>query len=117
MAASTRIIWPMWFAPGVIGSSQGRPCFTAPIRRRPFGKCAKSRQMPPQFAFDASTIVIFMLRNAIRYSLAVGALVMLLSSCGIRRHKYDNPIAKDTQQPDKVLFDSAIKEIEHSRFD
>ena len=56
-------------------------------------------------------------QNAIRYSLAVGALVVLLSSCGIRRHKYDNPIAKDTQQPDKVLFDSAIKEIEHSRFD
>jgi outer membrane protein assembly factor BamD len=73
--------------------------------------------MPPQFAFNASNIVIFMLRNAIRYSLAVGALVVLLSSCGIRRHKYDNPIAKDTQQPDKVLFDSAIREIEHSRFD
>src|ERR1043166_6046731 len=58
-----------------------------------------------------------MLQNAIRYSLAVAALVFLMSSCGIRRHKYDNPIAKDTQQPDKVLFDSAIREIEHSRFD
>ncbi len=58
-----------------------------------------------------------MFQKAIRYSFAVGALVVLLSSCGIRRHKYDNPIAKDTQQPDKVLFDSAIREIEHSRFD
>jgi outer membrane protein assembly factor BamD len=59
----------------------------------------------------------FMLRNAFRYILAVGALLFLMSSCGIRRHKYDNPIAKDTQQPDKVLFDSAIREIEHSRYD
>jgi outer membrane protein assembly factor BamD len=58
-----------------------------------------------------------MLQKVIRYSLVVGALVVLLSSCGIRRHKYANPIAKDTQQPDKVLFDSAIREIEHSRFD
>jgi outer membrane protein assembly factor BamD len=58
-----------------------------------------------------------MLRNAIRYSLAVGALVVLLSSCGIRRHKYDNPINKNTEQPDKQLFDRAIREIEHSRYD
>src|SRR3954467_4687001 len=58
-----------------------------------------------------------MFQKAIRYSLAVGALVFLMSSCGIRRHKYDNPIAKDTQQPDKQLFDNAIREIEHSRFD
>jgi outer membrane protein assembly factor BamD len=58
-----------------------------------------------------------MLRNAIRYSLAVGALIVLLSSCGIRRHKYDNPINKNTEQPDKQLFDRAIKEIEHSRYD
>lgn len=44
-------------------------------------------------------------------------MIVLLSGCGLRRHKYDNPINKDTQQPDKVLFDAAIKEIEHSRFD
>jgi outer membrane protein assembly factor BamD len=58
-----------------------------------------------------------MFRNVIRYSVATGALVVLLSGCGIRRHKYDNPITKDTQQPDKQLFDRAIREIEHSRFD
>src|ERR1051325_2125272 len=57
------------------------------------------------------------LHKAIFYCAVVGALVVLLSGCGIRRHKFDNPIAKDTQQPDKVLFDSAVKEIEHSRFD
>src|SRR3569832_1159769 len=58
-----------------------------------------------------------MLHKAIRYSVAMSALMLLLTGCGIRRHKYDNPIAKDTQQPDKQLFDTAIKEIEHSRFD
>ncbi len=35
----------------------------------------------------------------------------------LRRHKYDNPIAKDTQQPDKVLFDAAINDIEHGRYE
>src|SRR5947208_7352041 len=58
-----------------------------------------------------------MVSKATRFTIAAMAAVLLLSGCGIRRHKYDNPIAKDTQQPDKVLFDSAIREIEHSRFD
>jgi outer membrane protein assembly factor BamD len=58
-----------------------------------------------------------MVRDAIRNAAVLGAAVVLLSSCGIRRHKYDNPIAKDTQQPDKVLYDAAIKDIEHSRFE
>jgi outer membrane protein assembly factor BamD len=58
-----------------------------------------------------------MFLNVIRYIGSVALLAALLSSCGIRRHKYDNPIAKDTQQPDKVLFDAAISDIEHSRFE
>ena len=41
----------------------------------------------------------------------------LITSCGFRRKKYDNPITKDTQQPDKVLYDKAINDIEHSRFE
>ena len=41
----------------------------------------------------------------------------LLTSCGIRRKKYENPITKDTQQPDKVLFDKAVKDIEHGRYE
>src|SRR5882672_9540670 len=48
---------------------------------------------------------------------ALLALGVLLTSCGLKRHKYDNPITKDTQQPDKVLFDKAIEDIEHSRFE
>jgi outer membrane protein assembly factor BamD len=41
----------------------------------------------------------------------------LLTSCGLRRKKYENPITKDTQQPDKVLFDKAVKDIEHGRYE
>ena len=40
---------------------------------------------------------------------------MSLSSCV--RKKYENPITKDTQQPDKVLFDKAIGDIEHGRYE
>jgi len=49
----------------------------------------------------------------------VAAVVMmgLLTGCGFRARRYENPIAKDTQQPDKVLFDKAINDIEHGRFD
>jgi outer membrane protein assembly factor BamD len=51
--------------------------------------------------------------------LAAGiALLALLSvSCGFKRKKYENPISKDTQQPDKVLFDKSIKDIEHGRYE
>ena len=50
---------------------------------------------------------------------ATTALVacVLLSSCGLKRKKYENPITKDTQQPDKVLFDKAIGDIEHGRYE
>src|SRR5450759_284298 len=58
-----------------------------------------------------------MVRNAIRSTAVVLAVVVLLGGCGIRRKKYNNPITKDTQQPDKVLFDKAINDIEHSRFE
>src|SRR5579883_3078711 len=42
---------------------------------------------------------------------------ILLASCGFKRKKYDNPITKDTQQPDKVLFDRAVNDIEHGRYE
>src|SRR6185436_4761808 len=56
-----------------------------------------------------------MFRHAFRYCAVVAVVAVLLSGCG--KKKYANPIAKDTQQPDKVLFDQAIKEIEKSRYD
>src|ERR1700730_11307924 len=58
-----------------------------------------------------------MLRSLIRYTAALGSLAVLLSSCGLRRHPYQNPITKDTQQPDKVLFDKAISDLEHSKYE
>jgi outer membrane protein assembly factor BamD len=56
-------------------------------------------------------------RNLITYGLVAALVAMLTASCGIRRKKYENPIAKDTEQPDKVLFDKAIKDIERSRYE
>src|SRR5260370_7920701 len=52
-----------------------------------------------------------------RYILVFLVLGGLLTSCGFKRKKYDNPITKDTKQPDKVLYDKAIADIEHSRFE
>jgi outer membrane protein assembly factor BamD len=42
---------------------------------------------------------------------------VLLSSCGFKRKKYDDPITKNTKQPDKVLFDKSINDIEHGRYE
>jgi outer membrane protein assembly factor BamD len=53
----------------------------------------------------------------LHHLIVVAALAGLLSSCGIRRHKYADPITKKTEQPDKVLFDRAINDIEHSRYE
>src|SRR5580698_7784268 len=47
--------------------------------------------------------------------LAVVIIAVSLSSCV--RKKYENPITKDTQQPDTVLFDKAIGDIEHGRYE
>jgi len=58
-----------------------------------------------------------MFHHTVRYTLFVTVVALLVSGCGLRRHKYDNPITKDTQQPDKVLFDTAINDIEHSRYE
>src|ERR1700722_7328634 len=57
-----------------------------------------------------------------RYKLFVvstGVLAFfLLSGFGIFGHKkYETPISKETLQPDKVLFDRAIKNIEHGDYE
>ena len=52
-----------------------------------------------------------------RYFIVISIVAGLLSSCGFRRKKYDNPITKDTKQPDKVLFDRSIDDIEHGRYE
>jgi len=53
----------------------------------------------------------------VRYFLIAIVGAGLLTSCGFHRKKYDDPITKDTKQPDKVLFDRAIDDIEHSRYE
>lgn len=45
------------------------------------------------------------------------ALLALVFSTGCRRKKYENPITKDTQQPDKVLYDKAVRDIEKGRYE
>src|SRR5215467_14223538 len=44
-------------------------------------------------------------------------LAVVLSACGFKHKKYENPITKDTQQPDKVLFDKAVHDIERGRYE
>jgi outer membrane protein assembly factor BamD len=52
-----------------------------------------------------------------RHFLVAIMMAGLLTSCGFKRKKYDDPITKDTKQPDKVLFDRAIDDVEHGRFE
>ncbi len=51
------------------------------------------------------------------WTLAFFVIGGLLTSCGFRRKKYENPITKDTQQPDKILYDKAVKDVEKGRYD
>src|SRR5579864_246997 len=52
-----------------------------------------------------------------KYILFVILMAGLVTSCGFKRKKYENPITKDTKQPDKVLYDRAISDIEHGRYE
>jgi outer membrane protein assembly factor BamD len=49
-------------------------------------------------------------------TLVVLALMALLLTGCFRRRKYENPITQDTVQPDKVLFDKAIQDLEKGRY-
>ncbi len=55
--------------------------------------------------------------NTKRIGIAALAAVMLTGGCGFHRKKYENPITKDTEQPDKVLFDKAVNDIEKGRYE
>src|SRR6185312_16055948 len=115
MAALPSRTCPTSFGQGVTGSSQGPRYFTVPIRPRLFEKCGRRRKTPQQSRFNKVHMIIF--RNRIHMIVAIAAIVGLLCSCGLKRKKYENPIVKDTQQPDKVLFDKAISDIEHGRYE
>ena len=47
----------------------------------------------------------------------VGTALLAMSACGFRHRKYDNPITSATEQPDKILFDKAIKDLEKGRYE
>jgi len=50
-------------------------------------------------------------------ALTLAVIALLLTGCGFRRKKYENPITKDTEQPDKVLYDKAIRDVEKGRYE
>lgn len=54
---------------------------------------------------------------ASRYLPIVLLVAGFATSCAFKAKKYDDPITKDTKQPDKVLFDKAITDIEHGRYE
>jgi outer membrane protein assembly factor BamD len=58
-----------------------------------------------------------MVQRVIRNTGIFAAMAVLLVGIACGKKKYDNPIAKDTQQPDKVLFDSAMNDVEHGRYE
>ena len=49
--------------------------------------------------------------------LALTAALALLVAIGCGRSPYDNPIANNSQQPDKILFDKAVENIERHRYE
>ncbi len=57
------------------------------------------------------------IRKAALMGLTVALAAALTAGCGFRKKKYENPIGKDTQQPDKVLFDKAVGDIEKGRYE
>lgn len=52
-----------------------------------------------------------------RAVLSAVVLVALIAGAGCRGRKYENPITQDTEQPDKVLFDKAVRDIEKGRYE
>ena len=56
-------------------------------------------------------------KSIFRSFVVMAAVLSLTSTSCFRKKKYENPITKDTQQPDKVLFDKAVADIERSRFE
>ena len=52
-----------------------------------------------------------------RTAFLAAALSAAIAVTGCGRDPYDNPIANNSEQPDKILFDKAIRDIEKRRFE
>src|SRR5580704_10746347 len=48
---------------------------------------------------------------------AIFAASIAACSCGFHHTKYENPITKETQQPDKLLYDKAVKDLQKGRYE
>jgi outer membrane protein assembly factor BamD len=55
-------------------------------------------------------------RSAAKLVVLAAVIGILTTGC-FRRKKYENPIDKDTLQPDKVLFDRAVSDVEKGRYE
>src|SRR5580692_12714629 len=58
-------------------------------------------------------------QNRILKLIALAAISSLVLQGGLpfKKKKYEDPITKKTDQPDKVLFDRSINDIEHGRYE
>jgi len=68
---------------------------------------------------EKKTVYLMRRRNPILVITASLLAILLFSGFGFPFHKkkYENPISKDTLQPDKVLFDRAIRNIEKGNYE
>ena len=60
---------------------------------------------------------MFVAKNWIARISVLALAGVMATSCGFRRKAYENPINKDTEQPDKVLYDKAIADLEKGRYE
>src|SRR5580658_10571340 len=60
--------------------------------------------------------MIVWLKNT-RWAVMLAVVSIGASSCGFKHTKYENPITKDTEQPDKALYDKAVKDLQKGRFE
>jgi len=56
------------------------------------------------------------MRTTLRILIVLVAVAAVFTT-GCRRRKYENPITKDTLQPDKVLYDKSMKDVERGRYE
>ncbi len=52
-----------------------------------------------------------------RTAVLAAALAIAIGVTGCGRDPYDNPIANNSEQPDKILFDKAVRDIEKRRYE
>ena len=52
-----------------------------------------------------------------RLTRTAACAALLLAAVGCGRSPYDNPIANNSQQPDKILFDKSVENIERHRYE